>query len=213
MVYIRQKKVHCRVLSDLLDVLVWQQLEKILIETIQECLFIDFTAGEIRLLLTNDRIKYLEYCNPQFWETLHLNRNKYSRERSKCETFINLHSKSTLKTDIINLIKEKCNELRDVSKTKDMVKHWCKNTISQPKIKANKCDEITIKINSNFVPSNTIDQLHCKGCGRIIHKPRKGQFYCSAKVVGYNQAHKCRNIMSNPRRNRIKSLSRILSIP
>ena len=214
MIYIRQKKVHCIVLSDLLDVAVWQRLEQILIETIQECLFIEFTPGEIRSLSLNDRIKYLEYCNSQYWENLHENRNKYSRERAKCDKFIKLHSKSTLKTDIINLIKEKCNELRDVSKTKSMLKYWCKITILPPEIKLEKCDEITIKINSKIVPfkpGEITDLKRCKGCGKIILKPRIGQMYCSAKIVGYTQAHKCRNNNSNPRNNSLKFIRQVLT--
>jgi len=216
MIYIKQKKVHCRVASDLLDVAVWFQFEQILIEIIHECLFIEFTPAEIQSLSMNDRIKYLEYCNSQYWENLHENRNKFSRERAKCDTFIKLHSKSTLKTDIINLIKEKCKVLRDVSKTKDMVKYWCKNTILQPEIKPVKCDKITIKINSKIVPFNPgeiTDLKRCKGCGKIILKPGIGQMYCSAKIVGYTQAHKCRNNNSNPRNNSLKSIRHVLVNP
>jgi hypothetical protein len=217
MTYIKQKGVYCKRISDLLDVAVWERLEKILIETIQECLFIDFSTKEIRKLSNENEKLYLKYANPLFWERLYSetrqNRNKYTRERAKCETFITQYSKSTLKTDIINLIKNKCKELRDVPKANEIVKKWDKITIFQTTNKPEEWDKITRKIRGNSVPTRTTTETRCKGCGRIIPNPRKGQYYCSAKDVGYNEAHKCRNNDSNPRNNTKKSIRRVLSIP
>lgn len=217
MTYIKQKGVYCKRISDLLDVAVWERLEKILIETIQECLFIEFSPNEINKLSTKNRIKFLEYSNPLYWHSLYSetrrNRNKYARERAKCEAFICQYSKSTLKTDIINLISSKCNELRDISKANEIVKKWDEITVFQSINKPREWDKITYKINSNSVPTRTNPETHCQGCGRIIPNPRKGQLYCSANVVGYNEAHKCRNNNSNPRNNTKKSIRRVLSIP
>ena len=215
--YIKQKGVCYTRLSDLLDVAVWVRLEKILIETIQECLFIDFSTNEISKLSTKNRFKYLEYSNPLYWERLYNetrgNRNRYSRERAKCEAFICQYSKSTLKTDIINLISTKCQELRDVSKANEIVKKWDKITVFQSINKPREWDKITIKINSNSVPNHTATEIRCKGCGKVIPNPRKGQMFCSAKVIGNNEAHKCRNNDSNIRNNTKKSIRRVLSIP
>jgi len=215
--YIKQKGVCYTRLSDLLDVAVWVRLEKILIETIQECLFIDFSTNEISKLSTKNRFKYLEYSNPLYWERLYNetrgNRNRYSRERAKCEAFICQYSKSTLKTDIINLISTKCQELRDVSKANEIVKKWDKITVFQSINKPREWDKITIKINSNSVPNPTAPEIRCKGCGKVIPNPRKGQMFCSAKVIGNNEAHKCRNNDSNIRNNTKKSIRRVLSIP
>lgn len=215
--YIKQKGVCYTRLSDFSDITVWELLEKILIETIQECLFIDFTTNEINKLSNKNRIKYLEYSNPLYWERLftdtRLNRNKYSRERAKCEMFINQYSKSTLRTDIINLISSKCKELRDIGKANGIVKKWDKITVSKTIKELKEWDKITIKINSNSVPTLIKHDTLCKGCGRIILNPRKGQLYCSAKVVGYKEAHKCRNSNSNIRNNTKRSIKRVLSIP
>jgi len=213
MIYIRKKGVHCSVLSDLLEFNVWKRFEQILIEMIQECLFVDFTTKEISLLSTKNRIKYLEYVNPMFWECLHPNRNKYSRERAKCETFVSKHSKSNLKSNILNLITDKCTELRDISNADSIVKKWDKITVFKPITTPEKCDKITIKINGDFVPPENINLIHCKGCGKIIIKPRKGQMFCSAKEVGYNKAHKCRNNSSNLRNNKKRSIMRKNLIP
>lgn len=213
---IKKQGVYCKVLSDLLDMAVWEQLEKILIETVNECLIIDLSEVEKKQLSDKETIKYLEYINPLFWVNLHENRNKYSRERERCNKFIDLHSSSTLKTDIINLISVKCQELRDVTKTNEILKKWYKITVFESNNKTTKREEITIKMNSDFVPSTTTETdnvKRCKGCGKIIENPRINQSYCSANVVGYNQAHKCRNTNSNPRNNAKRSIKRILSIP
>jgi len=57
------------------------------------------------------------------------------------------------------------------------------------------------------------EPLRCAGCGAIIPTPSKGQKFCSAKVVGYENAHRCRNNISNPRNNVKRSINRVLSIP
>ena len=216
MEYLKKKFVYCTVLSDLLDVSVWEHLEIILIETMNECLFIDLSEPEINKLSNKETIMYLKYINPLFWENLHQNRRMYSRERERCESFLKMHSNSTLKTDIINLISVKCAELRDVSKANDIVKKWDKITVFQRETKIQKCDEITIKMNGYSVPKEPIEKdglKHCKGCGRIITSPRINQSYCSAKEVGYKQAHKCRNSNSNPRNNARTSFQGLVSIP
>jgi hypothetical protein len=201
----------------LLDVAVWERLEKILIETIQECLIIDFSENEIMKLSNSNEKLYLKYANPLFWERLYSetrrNRNKYTRERAKCEAFINQYSKSTLKTDIIKLITAKCTELRDIEKTNEVVKKWDKLTIIQTTKESENWDKLTRIYKDNLYQTTPTIETRCKGCGRIIENPRKGQLYCSAKVVGYNEAHKCRNNNSNPRNNTKKSIRRVLSIP
>jgi len=130
----KQKNVYLTRISDLLDAAVWERFEQILIETISDCLIIDFSTNEIKRLSTANEILYLKYVNSSFWERLYSetrkNRNKYTRERAKCEVFINQYSKSTLKNDIVNLIRAKCNELRDVSKANEVVKKWDKLTIT-----------------------------------------------------------------------------------
>ena len=236
--YIKNHGVNCKTLSDLLDVSVWERLEKVLIETVKDCLFIDFSEYESKQLTDKEKIKYLEYKNPFYWVPLHDNRKKYSRERERCNKFIERHSRSTLKTDILNLIRSKCSELRDVSKTNDILQTWDKITVFNTDPFTTNWDIITIKMNSDFVPPEQIGQIghpkrenqlnygivppapadptnvkRCISCGRIMPNPRKGQLYCSANDVGYVEAHRCRNFNSNPRNNTKKSIRRVLSIP
>jgi len=216
MEYLKKKFVYCKVLTDLLDVSVWERLEQILIETMNECLFIDLSETEIDKLSNKETIMYLKYINPLFWENLHEDRKIYSRERKRCEIFLKLHSCSTLKTDIIKLITVKCRELRDEATTENIVKKWDKITVFKIENKSSKCPEITIKINSYSVPKESIEKdglKHCKGCGRIIPNPRNNQLYCGESQVGKIQAHKCRNSNSNPRNNGRTTFKRIISIP
>ena len=214
--YIKIHGVNCKTLSDLLDVSVWERLEKVLIKTIEDCLFIDFSEHESKQLTDKENIKYLKYKNPLYWVELHDNRKKYSYERKRCNKFIEQHSRSTLKTDILNLIRSKCSELRDVSKTNDILQTWDKITVFNTDPFTTNWDIITIKINSDFVPpapAETTNVKRCITCGRIMQNPRKGQLYCSANDVGYIEAHRCRNFNSNPRNNTKKSIRRVLSIP
>jgi hypothetical protein len=116
MAYVREKGVHCTVLSDLLEIYSQKRMEQILIEAIQDCLFVDFTTKEIKSLSTENQIKCAKYANPAYWSNLSNmgNRNTFGRYRKKCVELSKEFSKSTMKADIINLIRGKCAELRDI---------------------------------------------------------------------------------------------------
>jgi len=208
-------------LSDLLDVELWKRFEKILIETIQDCLIIDFTDDEINQLTDKERIKYGDYINTDYWHSLYdipkgkrsyesvKKRANYNREREDCNKFINQHSKSTLKNDILNLISVKCKELRDVSVANEIKKKWYK----LPTFEIGNSTNYHVDKKGICTTATETTEPRCISCGRIIKNPRKGQLYCSAKVVGYNEAHKCRNNNSNIRNNTKRSIRRVLSIP
>jgi len=226
-----KKQVHCKVLSDLLEVFVWEQFQTLLEETIKDCLIIDLSKAEQDMLSDKEQNSYLQYINPLFWTKLYNgsreNRSRYGRERAKCNAFIKNHSKSTIQTEILNLVVAKCSELRDVSKVDRIIKTWNKLTVLPNDYKDSTCDRLTvlretslneecnelpIKMNEYFVPvehTKKEEMIRCYGCGEIILHPSIGQFFCSAKEVGYRHAHKCRNNASNAK----KSIKRILSTP
>ena len=217
-------------LSDLLNIELWKRLEKVLIDTINECLIIDFTETEELKLNDKDRIKYLQYINPSYWINLHQDRRKYSREREHCNEFVSLHSSSSLKTDIVNLVSAKCRELRDIERANSIPQKWDKLTvlgnIQETEIcdkltvfdyveKTDKCDKLTIKIKEQFVavsPTETSDLKYCKGCGKIIPNPIKNQVFCGGSKVGEKAAHKCRNKDSNVRNNTKQAIRKLVSI-
>ncbi|MDD2284526.1 MAG: hypothetical protein PHQ11_03900 [Paludibacter sp.] len=217
MIYIKKHGVYCHLLTDLLNIKTWEQLETILSKTINDLLFIDISEDEINQLNDKEKIMYYKFINPNYWNELHVNRKKYSRERKRCDRFINKHCNSTLKNEILNLLRMKCSELRDVAHTSSIVKKWDKITVFKPDNETTKRDKLTIKINGDSNPPTPCytdsEQTRCKGCGKVIPNPRKGQFFCSEKDVGYNQAHKCRNNVSNPKNNTIRSLNKLLAIP
>jgi len=226
-----KKHVHCKVLSDLLNVFVWEQFQILLVETINDCLIINLSKAEQDMLSDKEQNYYLQYINPLFWTKLYNgtreNRSRYGREKAKCNAFIKKHSKSTIQTEILNLVVAKCSELRDASKADCIIKTWNKLTVLPNDYKDSTCDRLTvlretslneecnelpIKMNEYFVPveqTKKEEMIRCYGCGEIILHPSIGQFFCSAKEVGYRHAHKCRNNASNAK----KSIKRILSTP
>lgn len=138
--YIKKQGVYCKVLSDFLNVSIMEQLEKILINILDECLIIDFTKEEEDCLTDKEKIMFLKYINPDFWVDLHQNRRAYFREKERCVKFISDHSSSNLKFEIKNLIQEKCNELRDEVAANNITKSWDKIT----NVQTTKADKITI---------------------------------------------------------------------
>lgn len=218
---------YCKVLTDLLDITVLEQLEKLLIESFKKCIIFDFTKEEENLLSEKEKDKYKDYKNPLYWKQLYKetkeNRNKRSRELARCNKLINQYSKSTLKTDIINLINEKCNELRDVSIANEIKKKWYELTTSDninqfkdgtnyPVVQKVICTKTVTTKTESLKRSETGDIKHCLSCGRIIPNPRKNQKFCSELING-KDGKQCRNIDSNPRNNTKTTYNRIMSIP
>lgn len=202
-------------ISDLLDAELWKRLEGILIKTMEECLIIDFSDNEINSLSKDDLIQYLKYINPiAFWDCL--DRRQFYDKKKECEKFIIKYSRSTLKTDIIRLIGIKCQELRDVPEVAQNVKHSDKFRTFQNIIKSKEKDVFHCReeggLSDKVLPDKDSVKL-CKGCGKIIQHPRANQSYCSAKDVGYEQAHRCRNSVSNKPNNQRTTFKRIVSIP
>jgi len=202
-------------IADLLDVELWKRFEEILVKTVHECLVIDFSDNEINSLSKDEYIQYLKYLNPiVFWDCL--DRRKFYEEKNKCEKFILKHSKSTLKIDIINMVRLKCEELRDVPCIKSNVNNSDKFHTLQNVIQSEKKDVFHCRVGVNLskqVLPEKCGLKHCLTCGRVIPNPRVNQRFCSAKDVGYAQAHICRNKNSNPRNNARTSFQSLISIP
>lgn len=196
-------------LSDLLNVEVWERLETVLIETINECLIIDFSEAEEANLNDKERIKYLQYINPMYWVNLHEDRRKYSREREYCGEFIKIHSKSTLKTDILNLVSAKCRELRDEEKTNSITKMWDKLPVSQDKSQAEKCDKLTVLETSNKTEKCdklTVleDEEKTAKCDKLTIKIKE-QFvaFDPAETGDLKLCKGCGKILPNPKKNQV----------
>ena len=204
-------KVYIKRLSDLLDLHVWKRLEQILIETFSECLIIDVPKTNLDALSDKDLLRYKDFINPLYWDDLRANKRRYYNKKKQCNEFINRIGGNDLKENLITLIRNKCRELRNVTESEK----WDFLPEFQSAEKPQKVDFFPIKIIPGISPTNPEQPttIYCKGCGRVIENPRVGQRFCSAKVVGYENAHRCRNNTTNPRHNTQRTIKRILSIP
>ena len=203
-------KVYIKRLSDLLDLHVWKRLEQILIETFSECLIIDVPKTNLDALSDKDLLRYKDFINPLYWDDLRANKRRYYNKKKQCNEFINRIGGNDLKENLITLIRNKCRELRNVTESEK----WDFLPEFQSAEKNQNEDFFPIKIIPGISPTEPAQQTTiCKGCGRVIENPRPGQKFCSAKVVGYENAHKCRNMVYNPKHNTQRTIKRILSIP
>ena len=210
----KKMKVAIKTMSDLLDLHVWERLEQILIDTFSECLIIDVPKMNLDALTDKDKLKYKDFINPLYWNELRGNKDRYCRKKKQCKEFINRIGGNDLKDKLICMIRDKCRELRNVTETQkcDFLPEF------QSAEKIQKEDNLPIKIIPGISRTEPPQQqrtitIHCQGCGRVIENPRNGQRFCSAKVVGYENAHRCRNNATNPRHNTQRTIKRILSIP
>lgn len=206
-------KVYIKRLSDLLDLHVWKRLEQILIETFSECLIIDVPKTNLDALSDKDMLRYKDFINPLYWDDLRANKRRYYNKKKQCNEFINRIGGNDLKENLITLIRNKCRELRNVTESEK----WDFLPEFQSAEKNQNEDFFPIKIIPGISPTEPTEQqpttIYCKGCGRVIENPKKNQMFCSAKVVGYENAHRCRNSATNPRHNTQRTIRRILSIP
>lgn len=211
MMHLKQKNIYIGTLSDLLNESILNALKTALIDTFSDCMMIHVPDEVIRRLKPDQKMRYWELTNPIFWNRIRRDSSKnFSREKKKCELFIQEIGGTNLKEKLTNQIKEKCDYLLNYSDAKSVGFYQQKN-------KAEKGDlsDFTNLDNTGKTrqTDNTEKPLRCAGCGRVIEHPRKGQKFCSAKVVGYENAHKCRNTMSNPKNNAHRSIKNVLKIP
>lgn len=164
MIYLKKQGIYCKVISDLLDGSILKSLEKMLIGLIDDCLIIDFSENEINSLSYQYKILYFKYINPSYWVNLHVNRRAYSKERARCVKFIEKHSISSIKSEIKELIYDKCEELRDPHVANLIPTSWDKITglyvqngdkitVSQNPYKLPTADEITVL---QVLPKNSL---------------------------------------------------------
>ena len=203
-------KVYIKRLSDLLDLHVWKRLEQILIETFSECLIIDVPKTNLDALSDKDLLRYKDFINPLYWDELRADKRRYYNKKKQCNEFIKRIGGNDLKQNLVDKIRDKCRELRNVTESKK----WDFLPEFHSAEKPPKVDFLPIKIIPGISPTEPTQKTTiCKGCGRVIENPRPGQKFCSAKVVGYENAHRCRNMVYNPKHNTQRTIKRILSIP
>jgi hypothetical protein len=208
---LKQKKVHIHTLDDLLNKNVLNELKNILIQTFDDCMIINVPAKVIAKLNDADGRKYAEYTNPINWNKIRRDKSKnFSRERRRCNEFIKSIGGTDLKDELLKQIRDKCDYLLNYSDLKSV--EFFKEKNKQINDEVSSFSSLDNSVN-NWTINPPDNAIRCAGCGAIINNPRKGQRYCSAKVVGYENAHRCRNNISNPKNNTKRSIQNVLTIP
>lgn len=189
-----------KTLADLQNIEVYNRLKSLLLDAWQNVLIYDIpgpvkelpinqTEGE---LLRNGR-------NPKFWEKLKRERgnDSYKYHVGRFKKLVAKHGLNTGQT-VYDLLNKKWNTL-------------FKNYPNLPTGKNEKLPEFTIKIKGKNGQSDISPvKRYCKGCGYELHPEQSPRsVFCSAKYVGYKEAHKCRNGNSNPRNNLKNKIKRI----
>lgn len=209
--YLKQNKIHVQTLADLLDENVLNGLKRVLVDAFKDCLIIDVPKEKVKKLTTPQRLELAEYTNPIFWNRIRRDKTRnITREKNKCLKFIDEIGGTDLKEKLLAEITDKCDYLLNFSEL-ESVRIFHQNS----KQKNSGVSGFSILDDSmkNLTNTPAPNIINCAGCGAIINNPRKGQRFCSAKVVGYEKAHRCRNNVSNPKNNTQRSIRNVLSIP
>ncbi len=181
-------------LSDLQNLTRLNDLQKLLFRAWDNLLIFDITGDVDKLPVKKKEMDLLkDGRNPKFWEGL---KEKESGDKYKyrVQKFKNLVAK----------FGEKCRWV-----VSDLLKsEWeslFKNYPNLPSGQILKLPEFTIKIKGKNGEKVLIpEKRYCLSCGKELNPAQRANSkFCSAKFVGYEKAHQCRNDNSNPR-NRFK---------
>lgn len=209
--FFERYKLKFDVLSDIVTEDAFVHFEQILKNAVSDCIMGYLTEQDINNLTEEQSSFYYKYTNPNY--LLKLQGSTKHRGINKLEEFISEHSSVNLKELLINLIQDKCVELRDVEIANKIETSWNQNTknfknnptkkrcyisTSQSKAYTSKRKENTIQIKGVFVPKLVRYYSFCKACGKQILNPRKDQNFCSATDVGKAAAQSCRDRYKRP---------------
>lgn len=216
-------------LSDIMNPGNLTQLGTILTGNFSDILFYDYTIQETEINV-RERLILTQGQNPMFWtDYKKTNPDNYFKKRNRFLDLVKKHGKQDLQEILFPLIGQKWNELLTINpETLQELTGVSEKTLQE--LTGGKKSNITVidtsNIGANPVKSdyhvNDPDKVNGKGgkgvndpdpgtpprrycftCGRDISTQKPTSMFCSAKIVGYSQAHRCRNNDSNPR-NRIR---------
>lgn len=189
-------------LSDLQNFTKPDTLKNMLVQAWSEILIFDI-AGDLKNLpiKNQERELLMNGKNPRFWEELKEKEsgNKYKYTVKKFKDLVARHGKNHSSLVMEYLKKEWDSQF--------------KNYPNLPSGKTRELPKFTIKIKGkNGEKIITHEKRHCLSCGKELNPAqRQDSKFCSAKYVGYEQAHQCRNINSNPRNHLKRKIEMIRS--
>lgn len=190
-----------RVLSDLKDFNKVKRLIELLSNAWENVLIYD---NDINLMSDNiskgERDLLRSGQNPKYWEAIkETGTRKFNYQRDKFRKLVSKYG-TNLHESISTQIKNTWDNLFE-------------NCTNLPTVQSSELNKFTVKVkgkNVQSVPANTDrEKRYCKSCGRDISQQRDTSLFCSAKFVGEQSAHKCRNTDSNLRNNLKTKIHRI----
>jgi len=203
------KPYNITTLADLTEQGKIKRLLELLQANFNELLFYDYTIPETdltpseRTILTQGRI-------PAYWSDLkETTPDNYYKKRNRFRELVTQYGKQNIQETIGNLITKKWDELlqpdpKTLQELTDPAKRDI-TEINRSSIGLNPVNSFQAKDE----PTGHLAGRYCQTCKRDISHQKPGTKFCSAKFVGYSQAHKCRNFDSNPRNNDKNKLNKL----
>jgi hypothetical protein len=211
------KETGITTLQDLLDIRKIERLGVILFDNFNELLFYDYTIPEA-VLRHSKRLILTQGQSPAYWINLkETNPNNYYKKLHRFKELAKKHGTRDIQEMVGSLISLKWNNLlmtdsETLQKLTDPANTDITGINHSDKglkpVTFTEQDQSTDPIPGEIIPGAEIQgaespRRYCLSCGKDISHQRANSKFCSAKYVGYVQAHQCRNIDSNPR-NRMK---------
>jgi len=188
-------------LSDLLDIQKVKKLKPLIVEAWENVLICDIeNSKELKKNLGSDYDLLLNGRNPKYWGSIKIvNRDRYNYQRGKFKDIV-LKYGGNYHSIVLDLIKNEWDSLFI-------------NSTNLPIGEIAEFHKFTFKIKGKNVGSQLLPQTKkiCLSCGKDISTQKNGSKFCSARLVGESQAHKCRNSNSNGRNNFIRKYAVIQS--
>jgi hypothetical protein len=207
-------------LSDIINTVNLVQLGTILTGTFNDILFYDNTIPKTGIN-ARERLILTQGQNAMFWSDYKkTNPDNYFKKRNRFKDLVRKYGKQDLQEILFPLIVKKWHELLTINpETLQELTGVLKpdiTVIDTSNIGANTVMLVNHEPDPDKVPGEGVEVLndpdpgtpsrrYCLTCRRDITDQKPKSMFCSAKIVGYSQAHRCRNNDSNPR-NRIKSM-------
>lgn len=189
------KDVGITTVIDLCDLNKIELLSNFLIESYKEVLIAEVVDTD--KLSRNDERIYIECINPDYWDNW--NKDKRCKRKAQFNQIIYDHASTDIKSIVKDLMIEKVYIL--LSETAKSINVFTNIQNLYSTISDNgSTNDFTINIIGKNVDTQQSKRT-CQSCGNDISGQDKKSKFCSAKYVGYQKAHQCRNNNSNPRNN------------
>ena len=162
-------------LHDLTNLIIYPKLKQLLLQSWNSILLYEPIPTE-NTILTDLQLELIKVGNSfKYWNTLYLtDKRKLFYRKNVFINTMNEFGKGYFKDIELKINNE-----------------W--NLLFEPKL-----SEITINIKGKLLQSSNLEQKRfCKSCNSDISHQKNDSSFCSAKYVGYENAHRCRNTKNN----------------